>query len=50
MTNQVKNMIKEKENGFKKLLENPSEENHKKYGNNATLQPKLSKMQSELLC
>ena len=31
MTNQVKNMIKKKNNGFKNWLENPSEEYHKKY-------------------
>ena len=31
MTNQVKNMIKNKNNAFKNWFDTPSEENHKKY-------------------
>ena len=43
MTNQVKNTIKKKNNSFKKWLENPSEENHKKYRQQRNLATKAIK-------
>ena len=43
MTNQVKNNIKKKNNSFKKWLENPSEENHKKYRQQLNLATKAIK-------
>ena len=43
MTNQLKNTIKKKNNSFKKWLENPSEENHKKYRQQRNLATKAIK-------